>query len=685
MWRKWDVPGKSGYFMNLKDTYLKDGVEVVLTKAQLEYRDFFQKSMREKWEDVMSKTVTNESTGQTRTLAEMYGFPKELPDDFMPRVPATLGELKGRESIMESGFGFGTTAKLIGQKYLAKFFDSAYYGDLTKGGLTVKYFGHTDSRVVEEENHTLNAEAAFAGFMSSLIRKKHLDDVLSLYEGTKNALLMERSPMGGPKFSNLAKLLDDQIYTRILNRQKEAKVVSKLGPITLGENLASKLGVKAGSYDIDQDQLIRLVRSAVSHSVMGFRFVGPVFNFAFISIVNASQGFKAVLKPIFGVADFEPSFKDVALGLTDVKDFWAASLTGKPSTKIWNLAKKSGWMPDNYSQALGAENLLSSSSSTDFNNMAFMFNNFVESYGALWHLSTLLRAYKYEKDGKMVSLYDGFNEQGEWIGGVRGKVEVTPGVFKDLAEPDELEWKNLKRNYERLHGSYRQEEKVAIESSVWGSFIVQFKKYFFQYLKVLYGSPYKDISMGKYVLDKDISRPDGVPVWKWEEELLEGRFRALVGASMAGLKYATMSKDEIDKLSPSRRKALMNLVNTLLWLGLATFFLKGDDDDEKDTYLHYRTKRLVEDLSMGLNPVDVFHAIEKPITAVSVSAKFGESFVNYLSGATTQEGVRRGLKGIENALPGVGSIRQLQRIASEEKFTNETLFGILPVQEGRDR
>ena len=681
MWRRWDIPGKQGYFMNTKSTYLKDGVEVPLTQAQLAYRDFYRSSMVNSWNDVMKREVTNPKNGRTQTMAEIYNFPPDLPDDFMPRIPATISELRNREGFMESGFGFGTTMKMIGQKYLGRFFDSVYYGDLTKGGMSVKYFGHTNSRVVEEENHTLNAEAGFAGFMSSLLRKKHLDDVLSLYEGTKNALLMEKSDIGGPKFENLAEMLDSQIYTRILNRQKEGRAASRLGSFSIKGNLASKLGIKEGTYDIDQDQVLRMVRSAVSHSVMGFKFIGPVFNFAFITMVNTSQGLKAILKHPFKVADeYEPTFKDVALGLKDVVKYWGNVLQGKETdNKLWNLAKKSGWMPDNYSQALGQETLLSASPASDFNNMAFMFNSLVETYGSMWHLSMMLRAHKFKKGDKLVSYYDAYDDQGNWTGGTRGQVEVTPGVFKDLDEPDALEWKNLKRQYEQLHGSYRQEEKLAIEATIWGSFIVQFKKYFFQYLKVLYNNPYKDITMGRYVLDKDISRPDGVPVWKWEQEMLQGRLRALTASLLATAKLTTMSTKEIKALPPNTRKQLMYLVNTMVWFGLASLALGPDDEDDKSTYMSFRTKRLVEDMSMGIHPLDILHTIEKPIVAVSTIAKFGESVIDFLSGAETKQGLRKGLKGLESAIPGVSGVRQLQQIASQEQFGTDYLFGIIPI------
>ena len=51
-----------------------------------------------------------------------------------------------------------------------------------------------------------------------------------------------------------------------------------------------------------------------------------------------------------------------------------------------------------------------------------------------------------------------------------------------------------------------------MEATVFGDFIMQFHKYFYQYLKVLFATPYKDPTVGKYVLTG--KRPEGMPVYQ---------------------------------------------------------------------------------------------------------------------------------------------------------------------------
>lgn len=96
--------------------------------------------------------------------------------------------------------------------------------------------------------------------------------------------------------------------------------------------------------------------------------------------------------------------------------------------------------------------------------------------------------------------------------GTRGFIENPDKSLTELKELTELEIKTLKRAYEKLNGSYRKEEKTAIEATVLGDFIMQFHKYFYQYLKVLFSSPYKDITVGKYVMTG--KRPEGMPVYQ---------------------------------------------------------------------------------------------------------------------------------------------------------------------------
>ena len=317
----------------------------------------------------------------------------------------------------------------------------------------------------------------------------------------------------------------------------------------------------------------------------------------------------------------------------------------------------------------------------------------METYGGLVHLGMLMQSIKVDVNGKKVSLWDAYDENGEWKVGVRGKVEVAPGEFKDLKELDTLEIKNLKRAYEKLHGSYRKEERTQIEVSVIGEFLLQFKKFFYTYMKNLYASPYNDITTGRYVLRNDISRPDGVPVWKWESEVMQGRINVLMGGFIAssmmdklalGLTnkefYGTRGNRNAQQLA--RTKRVLELANTALWMMMmyAAYSLALDDDEENTAYA-FRFRRLVEDTSMGLNPKDLLSTVEKPVVAADRISRLGKAFMDYAAGGETTEGRRKGERQIISNIPIASNVQQLVDIFTSKKHVSEGMFfGLVPLE-----
>lgn len=681
MWEKSNDPARLGWFLNTSAIDPNTGQP--LTKAQKAYRAFFFKNIHSTWKEVMGAPYSTTKNGKPRYKYELYGMPDTLPKDFMPRVM-----MDGREVRETSGF-IGELRNW-GKYHLTNFFSDIENGDTEKGGVPVRYFGHTGNAVVESANHSFNAEKAFSMFMGSMLRKKYYDDLLALAEGTKNSLEMVKSPYGGPQYKNLANWLNDHIYIQFMNRPQPSKFTGRKIKVPVNASIGKLLDIPPGSYEVEQEKLLRLIKSGLSHSVMGFKIVGATFNGLLITITNASQATKGLLSKAFNIPpdDVVPDIKAVSFAFAEMRNFWKASMMGKPhESKLWNLAKLSGWMPDNYDFSVGGDNLLSASKTAGFSSYAFMFNNFVESYGALWHLGMMLRSIKFtDENGKKYTAWDAYDKEGKWIKGVRGKIEVSPGIFRDLAELDGNEWKSLKREYEKLHGSYRKEEKVAIESTIWGEFVLQFKRYLPTYLKNHYSSAYKDITVGKYVLDPKGKRPNGMPVYKWEEEVMEGRYAALWGSIMAGgitpAKYKQLPKD--------RRKHVMTLVNTGLWFMLAWLFL-APDDDEEDTYAGWRWQRLVEDVTMGAKPLDVLHSLEKPVIVLTKVSDIYEAFWDYLTGVATGDRTRKGdIKGektLISSIPPFSNFYQLQQMADKSVQGTDYVFGIFPVDifEGSNR
>lgn len=96
-------------------------------------------------------------------------------------------------------------------------------------------------------------------------------------------------------------------------------------------------------------------------------------------------------------------------------DFVAKKLQGKQEeSKLWAIAKKFDWLPDNHPYRVNNDSLLSKSIQLSPTSHAFMFYQMGENFGALWHLAAMMQATKIKTaDGKITTVWDAYNEKGE--------------------------------------------------------------------------------------------------------------------------------------------------------------------------------------------------------------------------------------------------------------------------------
>lgn len=677
-----------GFFLNTEDYYFVDGNKVFMSKAQLDYRNFIQSSMATQWKETMSRVSHYDRRGRPITKAEALGYPPDLPTTFMPRIPKPVDELRLEQEVTQGFFGIQTRLKSYAQKSLSRFVEDTYYSE-DKGGIPVKFYKHNGSMAVQDGGFSFNAHEAYRNFMGNLINKQHLDPIYTLGEGLKNIVELEKDEAGRLKYPNFAKFIDNQIYLQVLNRSKEVTATKSLLTIPPNKFLGNQ-----NDLIINQDKVLRSLKGGVSFSVMAFKMVAATANASLITIVNTMNATKQPIAALMGLPPEDVGITSLgaAKAYGSYSAHLAATFQGKES-KLMNLAKKFDWLPDNYDYQNRKEDLLYDVTSKGLGHYGYLFHNYVETYGGLVHLGMMMQSMKVTVNGKKTTLWDAYNEEGEWTGGVRGKVEVSPGEFKELKELDTLEIKNLKRAYEKLHGSYRKEERTQIEVSVIGEFILQFKKFFYTYMKNLYASPHNDITTGQYVLRNDISRPDGVPVWKWESEVMQGRINVLVAGFVSAsiLDKITLgltnkayygTKGSRTPQQVSRVKRVVELANTALWMLMmyAAYALALDDDEESTAYA-FRFRRLVEDTSMGLNPKDLFSTIEKPVVAADRISRLGKAFIDYAAGGETKEGRRKGERQLVANIPIASNVQQLVDMFTSKKHVTEGMFfGLVPLE-----
>ena len=700
MWRKSDEIGGSGYYLNTKDTYIKNGKEVAMTKAEKEYRDFIHQTMKTEYYKFASEQVgVDEVTGLPVYRYTSLGIPQEMPVDFMPRIPKTESEVR-EEEVKQKGFkagaaGLGTTAKETARRALTGFFEDKY--GRGSEGIPFKYFKHVDSPgIVDAENHSFNTQMAFKMFMTSMVTKAEMDPVYDLARGIKNALDEQLLETGEERrYPNTVEWLDTIIYPQILGRQKTEKALSRAVRWKAGALTEKLTGIEKGTdVRISELELVKGLRSSVTALTLGFKVVSPLRNGVYVLLQSISQSSKGMitkaLSKIYGVEVDELSQVDLTGGKIVLQDYIGKSMTGNAEdSKLWKLAKLYKWLPDNYS--ITQEDIKKMEAVPKLGMWDNMYAMYAigENLGSLWHLAGLLKATKIQdKDGNKVSLWDAYDDKGEWVLGTRGVITNSDGTTTELNELTSLEIKTLKRTHERISGSYRREEKIALEASVWGDFAAQFQKHAFQYIKVLFGSKYRDRSVGKYIMTG--KKPDGMPMYEWHSEMMEGQMRIAIAGIFAMIQgkhklYATGGDLGENTLRYARLRAMSSLINTgIWWLVLLGIYNAAFDDDDEKKPLAKSVNRIVHDMSRFMSLKDILDATDRPVVSLDVINKAGKSFWVFLSegvaqGKEDRNGWPRGLSGFAKLTPGYSARTQIEQILGNDKNPS-FLYGIVPIE-----
>jgi hypothetical protein len=230
----------------------------------------------------------------------------------------------------------------------------------------------------------------------------------------------------------------------------------------------------------------------------------------------------------------------------------------------------------------------------------------------------------------------------------------------------------MKRVSEKLHGSYRKDERVMAELTLWGQMLMQFKKYLPGLIKNNWRGTYDDMYLGKYVIKTDENgvpiRPDGVDQYEWEEMQVTGRWPLLLKFFMQTFSKAGVYNNKEftwQNLSAQQKTdviaGLLIPFQAMALSALALAFIGGFDDDEevKNKTWYKRIMRLQEDLTLGMDPRDLIRPItENPLPSASKALELmdaiAEFFTDGLMGETDSRGLPEGAYGIYKNIP-VGS------------------------------
>lgn len=152
---------------------------------------------------------------------------------------------------------------------------------------------------------------------------------------------------------------------------------------------------------------------------MGFKVWSPIRNALMITAQNITQSTRSpinnLLSKIVGVPP--ETFEGISLAAAKpvFVDFLKAKITGKEEdSKLWNIAKKFDWLPDNYgSYHVDNDRLLSQAIQISPTSHAYMFYQMGETLGALWQLAGIMKGTKIIVNGKEISMWDAYDNKAE--------------------------------------------------------------------------------------------------------------------------------------------------------------------------------------------------------------------------------------------------------------------------------
>ena len=522
--------------------------------------------------------------------------------------------------------------------------------------LPVKFLGNQE--VISDENHTLSAEMMFKGFIGQMIFKRHMDPVASLGEALATYFRIQRDAYDDPSMKPSADFLKDQLDLHVYDKPSKLQLVSNKFGLSLGKFKNHK-GEEEYAY-LDADKVLRGMKHWTSAAAMWVKPVAGTANHALITMLNSKEAAKGSFAKRLGIEeeDIDYTISDLVkaegLIIEMAKDFMIGE--GKKN-KLWVMAKKLNYLTDNYDYAVRNRDMIAPKSKVYDQANLYIFHQIGEDHGSLMLLAAQLLHRKNQKTGK--SMWDSYDKEGNWVGGVRGRVQIGETsngdpIYRELTEMDDRETTHLKRVSQRIHGSYRQDERVALELYALGHWVLQFKKYFPTILFNMFQGKRRDMSLGSYKL---VKQEKGEDIYEFVERINEGR--VLIMLKMIGNITSLRSDPDYNwsNLDSESKQHMIEVFNTLFIL--AGWFVANatviDDDDEfwNSNWGKLIQRKAGEDLSQGYHPMDLIRNFRDTTIVIPRLYSTIEAFTLFIS-----DGVVGGKKLRNGRMPGETMLRK---------------------------
>ena len=332
---------------------------------------------------------------------------------------------------------------------------------------------------IHTQDHSFNLENTHYQFFSNMTEKRHMDGVVATGDALTSYYRQKASLTEGTeraKFEGLYEFLDKQIVLNVLKEQEFGLGNFSKKKFTYN-NVFYKKGARGlrgkQTFTISPYKALLMLKNFTTGTSMWLKPLAGTFNGAIVLTFNTARGLGGTLATTAGVPPDQVDFtlSDLAYGYKETAKYYYDVIRGrKRDNKLFNIADRYGYLPDNYDYAV------------DNSDMVALKNPHAihEEHGHLALLAAQMRRIKM-KDGS--SLYDNYRNDGTFIGqknnkqNIRGIRRLPTGEIEVIDELTSEELNRMLKVSTTVHGAYRSDEKSVMEAHVIGQFFLQFKKY----------------------------------------------------------------------------------------------------------------------------------------------------------------------------------------------------------------
>ena len=646
------------YMISVKDAKKKyDAGD--MTKAQYELIEHLHTTWNREWDALMSKKMEG-----GKVYSQIMGLHNvdnavidgKLHENFMPRIPMETWEAYERyedENIISRNIkGFGTQMKMWGASTFSLFIEQDYYsqGDVINNHIPVRFMG--SQGIIADSIHSFNLENMHYQFTGNLMRKQEMDYVVALGDGLKSYY----STMKGLRhnndkaWGNYEKFMENFVINAVMQERTagrggdshwSSKQWTFKNPFGFDSN-RPKSQFNREYITISPFKLMMALKHFTTGKALWFKVIGGTFNGAIILMYTVMKGIQGSTAKRLGLdpGAIDVTMSDLAFGFKEVGKYFGAQIKhavdNKPiNNKLFNLMKRTKYLPDNYDYAVGKADQINTRNPLLTSDKLFFFHAIHEEWGHAVYLASQLRRMKMP-DGS--SLYDNYNDDGTFMKYKNGKRNVR-GVVTDPSGQkrivDELTVDELNRLLKAstdIHGAYRSDERSVLESTAIGVWFLQFKKYLPALLIQEWESRKDDVNLGQYEaltdengnklkveieIDGQMVELDALDWMTWQHE---GRAKMLAKAIAAQFGTESLRKEYVsynfENLNDRDKADVLGLLSKFVAYIMIGFMMAGLEDDD-ETALFQRMKYLQKDALQGLMPGEILRTMKNPIAVIS--------------------------------------------------------------------